>query len=150
MKPSGLADSPFFSQPAKPTGKAPTPQPEKPAKKKTGKVVTVKKEASTKKPPDNRDTMQSRNHATTVSRYHAAMIEAVRKAVKEFGKEAATHRFTAEEKQKLADIVYSYKRRGIRTSENEVTRIAINFLIDDHAENGENSLLDLTLKALNL
>lgn len=128
-----------------------TPPSNKPAaKKKVGKVVTSKKEAPTKRSPDHLDTTQPGNHDTTVSRYHAAMIEAVRKAVKEFGKEAATHRFTAEEKQKLADIVYSYKRRGIRTSENEVTRIAVNFLIDDHAENGENSILDLTLKALNL
>jgi hypothetical protein len=41
----------------------------------------------------------------------------VRKAVKQIGKEAATHRFTLDEKNLLADIEYTYKRRGIRTSE---------------------------------
>ena len=99
--------------------------------------------------PRNRDTTQSGNHDTTVSRYHATMIENVRKAVKQFGKEAATHRFTMEEKNTIADILYAYKRQGIRTSENEITRIAINYVIEDRQENGENSILDIVLKALN-
>src|SRR5437764_4589729 len=49
------------------------------------------------------------------------IFEGVRKAVKQIGKEAATHRFTLEEKNELADIEYTYKRQGIRTSENEST-----------------------------
>ena len=101
------------------------------------------------KKPSNRDTTQPHNHTTTVSRYHATIIELVRKAVKELGKEAATHRFTIREKKELADIIYSYKNRSVRTSENEVTRIAVNFIINDYKENGENSILDRTLKALN-
>ena len=51
--------------------------------------------------------MTPRYHDTTVPRYHATKqpkvygvaIEPVRKAVKEFGKEAATHRFTEAEKK---------------------------------------------------
>ena len=101
------------------------------------------------KKPSNRDTTQPRNHDTTVSRYQETIIELVRKAVKELGKEAATHRFTFNEKKALADIIYSYKNRSVRTSENEVTRIAVNFIINDYKENGENSILDRTLKALN-
>ena len=77
------------------------------------------------------------------------MIETVRKAVREFGKEAATHRFTSEEKKAIADVIYSYKRRGIKTSENEIARIAVNFLIDDYRQNGENSILDKVLEVLN-
>lgn len=84
-----------------------------------------------------------------VSRYHDATVEVVRRAVKEFGKEAATHRFTEEEKKAIADILYAYKSQGIRTSENEVTRIAVNFIVDDYRANGENSILDKVLKALN-
>jgi hypothetical protein len=72
-----------------------------------------------------------------------------RKAVKELGKEAATHRFTQGEKSALADIIYAYKSQGLRTSENEITRVAINFIISDYKANGENSVLDRTLKALN-
>jgi hypothetical protein len=99
--------------------------------------------------PSNRDTTTPRNHDTTVSRYHDTIIERVRKAVKDFGKEAATHRFTVEEKKAIADIIYSYKNRGIRTSENEIARIAVNFIVEDYRENGENSVLDKALKALN-
>ena len=65
------------------------------------------------------------------------MLEAVRRAVKEFGKEAATHRFTLDEKKAIADIVYAYKRRNIKTSENEITRIGVNYILQDHKENGK-------------
>lgn len=94
------------------------------------------------------DIMTPRNHETMVSRYHDATVEVVRKAVKDFGKEAATHRFTANEKQSIADIIYTYNTHGIRTSENEITRIAVNFLVNDYKENGEKSILDQVLKAL--
>ena len=99
--------------------------------------------------PSNLDTTNPRNHDTTVSRYHDTIIELVRKAVKELGKEAATHRFTLEEKKELADIIYTFKSKGVKTSENEITRIAVNLVINDYKENGENSLLDSVLKALN-
>ena len=69
--------------------------------------------------------------------------------MKEFGKEAATHRFTPDEKKAIADIVYSYGGLGIRTNENEITRIAINFVVNDYTENGEGSILAKALKALN-
>src|SRR5258707_5405722 len=45
------------------------------------------------------DTTLPRHHGSMVSRYHATTIEAIRAAVKQFGKEAATHRFTMEEKK---------------------------------------------------
>ena len=73
----------------------------------------------------------------------------VRQAVKKLGKEAATHRFTQEEKSALADLIYAYKGQGLKTSENEITRVAINFIISDYKENGKNSVLDRALKALN-
>jgi len=101
------------------------------------------------KQPRNRDTMQPRNRDTVVSRYHDTTIETVRKAVKVLGKEAATHRFTIEEKHAIADLVYAYKRRGIRTSENEITRIAVNFVLQDNQEGGKNGVLDKVLRALN-
>ena len=105
----------------------------------------------------NRDTMIPRHHDTTVSRNHDTttplpevdVFEVVRKAVKQIGKEAATHRFTLEEKNLLADIEYTYKRRGIRTSENEITRIAINYVIAEYKQNGEESILAKILKRLN-
>ncbi len=64
------------------------------------------------------------------------MLEEMRQAVKQLGKEAATHRFTPEEKRTLADLVYTYNRQGYRTSENEITRIAVNWLLLDFKERG--------------
>ena len=80
---------------------------------------------------------------------HGVSIDLIRKAVKEFGKEAATHRFTVAEKKDVADLIYTYKNQGIRTSENEVTRIAVNFIVEDYKENGESSVLHKILEALN-
>lgn len=86
-----------------------------------------------------------RNHDTVIP----AFIETVRKAVKQIGKEAATHRYTPEEKQVIAEIVYTYARRGCKTSENEISRIAINWLVQDYQHRGTASILDQVLKALN-
>jgi len=100
--------------------------------------------------PDTKvETTQPRHHDTTVSRYQDTLIEDLRKAVKEFGKEAATHRFTEAEKQVIAEIVFKYRKQGIKTSENEITRIAINFIAKDHSDNNKESLLDKVLTALN-
>lgn len=107
------------------------------------------------------DDVIPRHHATVIPRDHETqsspkqgpidetMVEHIRKAVKQFGKEAATHRFTPEEKRVLSDIVYTYERRGYRTSENEITRIAINWLVMDYQQAGEQSVLVRVLDALN-
>src|SRR5512132_4192278 len=111
--------------------------------------------------PQTNDTVISRHHDTTVSimqpRHHDTTIpqadddifDVVRKAVKQIGKDAATHRFTLDEKNLLADIEYTYKRNGIRTSENEITSIAINYFIEDYRKKGESSLLATIIKRLN-
>jgi hypothetical protein len=133
MKKSGLADSPFF--PSTP------PQPQ----------------VSSPLAPETSDPFQSEkpgNHpsATVVSRYQSpyqdTLIEEIRKAVKEFGKEAATHRFTLTEKRAIASIVHTLQMQGIRTTENEITRIAINFLITEFQQHGKDSLLGRVLQAL--
>lgn len=89
------------------------------------------------------------NHDTMVSRHHDDMIAAIRGAVRVVGKEAATYRFSPDEKARVAEIIYAYKRQGIRTSENEISRIALNFVFQDYEENGESSVLAQVLEALN-
>ena len=143
MKKSGLADSPFFK---KSDDEPETIAQDSPIEK---KVEIPKITASKKKTDEDGDTMVSRYHDTMPPRYHDAIIELVRRGVKDFGKEAATHRFTLLEKKAIADIIYTYKSRNIRTSENEITRIAVNFLIEDFRKSGEASLLEKVLKALN-
>ena len=156
MKKSGLADSPFF-QPAQSENTAAPPPFIKTAAQKIA-LAKIKKENKTKVvEPKSFDTVIPRHQATTQPRYHDTMtppisdviVGLVRKAVKEFGKEAATHRFTVAEKKELADLIYTYKNRGIKTSENEITRIAVNFVVEDYKENGERSVLHKILEALN-
>ena len=127
-----------------------TPPPDgSPRRKKRGKGKNKTGKPKTTKSSGSHGATKPRDHDTTVSRYHDTIFELIRKAVKEFGKEAATHRFTGQEKKAVADIIYAYKNRGFKTSENEITRIAVNFIINDYKENGENSVLDTVLRALN-
>ena len=64
------------------------------------------------------------------------------------GKESATYRFTPEEKKALLELSFSYKIQGYKTSENELTRIAINFILEDQKQNGRKSVLQKVLDAL--
>jgi hypothetical protein len=94
--------------------------------------------------PRNRDTTGD----TTVSRYHDTIIETTRRAVKQLGKEAATHRFTVEEKRALKSVERDYEDKNIRTSENEITRISINYMLEDYKVNGKKSILAQILEIL--
>ncbi len=91
-------------------------------------------------PPDARDTV--------VSRHPDTLVNEIRKAVRLPGKEAATYRLSAEEKNLVRDIIYTYRRQGVRTSEIEIGRIAVNYIVADYAENGDNSILARVLLAL--
>jgi len=148
MRKSGLADSPFFTQPSN-NGAITTPPPlvEKPVEEPIS--VSEASEMKPSKTPRYRDTTTPRNHDTMVSSNHDTIIQIVRKSVKELGKEAATHRFTVEEKRAVLDLIYTYKNAGIKTSENEVARISINYILEDYKQNGQISILDQALKALN-
>ena len=102
------------------------------------------------------------NHAPTVAGNHATVppsdesgadqtgddLESIRQVVKQVGKEAATYRLTREEKQQLGELVYRYGQQGYRTSENEITRIAINWLLRDQRSRGPQSVLAQLLDAL--
>lgn len=102
-----------------------------------------------RKEPRRKEVNTPSNRDTVVSRYHGETVETIRRAVRVVGKEAATYRFSPEEKARMADLIYTYKRQGIRTSENEVSRIALNFIFQDYDENGEGSVLAKVLDALN-
>lgn len=134
MKKTGLADSPLFkTQPV---------------------IEAVNQDPMT---PRRHDTLKPRNRETTTPRYHEPMtpqgqhflVSEIRKKVKEFGKEGATYRFTKEEKLGLNEIVYKFSLKGIRTSENEITRIAVNYIIEDFKQNDKESLLSRVIDALN-
>jgi hypothetical protein len=141
----------FHSKPGK--------QPEKPEQL---AAPAAQKKEEPFPPSSNRDTTVSRHHDTTtpknhkitpsttpLSSYSQETVEHLRGAVKQLGKEAATHRFTVEEKRALKSIAFEYANKDIQTSENEITRIAVNFLLDDYRKHKEHSLLARVLDSLN-
>ena len=86
--------------------------------------------------------------ASTLARAPESVIAAIRKVVKSYGREVSFVRLSPEEKGELADLVHDFKRRGLKTTENEINRIAINYLLADHRQHGERSILARTLEAL--
>ena len=84
-----------------------------------------------------------------LANYPATLIETIRKTVKQIGKETTFLRLTSEEKQQLREIDYTYKHQGIRTSENEISRIGLNFLLENYKAHGEAGILARVLAALN-
>ncbi len=123
--------------------------------------TSLSQEESTQEQKAEKERMVSRHQDTMIPRYQPInqdtevsqneedIIETVRRSVKRIGKEAATHRCTLEERQALDDIEYQYKRQGIRTSSNEITRIAVNYIVEDYRKNGDNSILAQVLEKLN-
>ena len=99
--------------------------------------------------PRHHDTMTSSNHDTMIPMKEDEIVEVVRKAVKQLGREPATQRLTIEEKQALRDIEYTYSSQSIQTSSNEIIRIALNFILTDYRRNGEHSVLAKVLRNLN-
>jgi hypothetical protein len=143
MKTSGLADSPFFAAPASTSAVKPAPDLKPPE---TAQEPNTRLGAG--KQVSNQAPMQLSKHASMQAGMQGSMIELIRKAVKGVGKESATYRFTPEEKKALLELTFTYKLQGHKTSENELTRIAINFILEDHRQNGRNSVLDQVLRAL--
>ena len=113
MKPSGLADSPLFQKKG---------------------IGEVNEKILKKRDPE-------RQHASMTARYHDSMIAAIAKAVREVGKEGCTYRLTQREKSALIEIIYHFRMRNCRLSENEIARIAINFLIEDFKMDDQTCLL---------
>ena len=116
MKVSGLADSPLFL-------------------KRTDDNDPIERNIDEKK------SIQPSNHATLKSSHHDTMIDNIHKVIQEVGKEASTYRLTQNEKTALVEIIYHFRMRNVRLTENEIARIAINFIIDDFKYQKKDSIL---------
>ena len=68
-------------------------------------------------------------------------IASLQQALKAVGKEIYYVRVTPSEKQRVDDLVHKFKREGLRTSVNEIGRIALNSLLADYNEMDEQSIL---------
>jgi hypothetical protein len=106
-------------------------------------------EAPVRKIAPKKASRQDRKRASTLASNQEEMIETLRKTVKSLGNKVSYTRLTTEEKGRIADIIYTYKRQGVKTSENEINRIAINFLVEDFHAHGEDSMLAKVIDALN-
>jgi len=148
MKQSGLADSPFFTLPAKPIPAAPSAETSSPVPSQAGEQEASQERPVVRRQQGNQDTVQSSKHASMHAIMDESIIEFMRSAVKAVGKESATYRLTPEEKKALLELTFTYKVQGYKTSENELTRIAVNFILEDHKQNGRNSVLEKVLQAL--
>ena len=110
--------------------------------------ATTEDKQLSRKPESKIDILIDSYHDSKITLYHSDLIEAIRKAVKPRGKDVTILRLTEDEKHQLADIAHNYKRRGKRTSETQIHRIAVNFILQDYKANGEHSVLDRVIRAL--
>lgn len=136
-EPAIPADAPAANSPSKP---APDAEPASPPARAKPSRRPARPNSNTSKPPDEL--------ASTLASVDASTVAAIRQVIKAPGREVSYVRVTPEEKADLADIVYTYKRQGQKTSENEINRIAINYLLLDYRENGQQSVLARVLAAL--
>ncbi len=95
---------------------------------------------------NKQESLQASYHASTLA--PEELIEETRKILKLLGREVIYVRSTQEEKDQIGDIVYTLRRQGIKTSDNEICRIAINVVLAEYKTNGEQSVLAKVLKAL--
>lgn len=99
--------------------------------------------------PSKKEGSQASKQASYHASNQASMIEEIRRVVKDTGAKTTFVRLTPEEKNRLLDLVYTYRRQGMKTSENELVRIAIGYLLGDYNERGKESMLARVLAALN-
>jgi hypothetical protein len=78
----------------------------------------------------------------------ATIIETLRKAVREPGKERTDVGFSKSEKDALRDLAYTFTRNGQRTTINDIVRIAVNWLIHDYTAQAHKNILSKIVEAL--
>jgi hypothetical protein len=117
--------------PTEPTPAAPEPTPPAKPRRQPARAAAPRK---TERAPEP--------EATTSQ---ADEIGAIQQALKAIGKEIYYIRVTPEEKGRVEDIIYTFKRQGVKTSVNEIGRIALNYLLADYDAHGEHSFLGRVL-----
>src|SRR3989337_1122932 len=108
-----------------------------------------KAEAKPAAPKPVKGTVQESYHASTLASKQDSIHERVRKTVKANGKEVVYLRLTEEEKNRLGEVIYAYKKKKVKTSETEIARIALNYLLEEYQEKGKESALAKVLELLN-
>jgi hypothetical protein len=126
----------------------PLPSADRPTTTKRTRIQTTRRTQPAATEDEASDAASNHASMLAINENEREVVEAIRKVVKAPGREVSFVRLTAEEKAQLADIVYTYKRQGQKTSETEINRIAINYILADYHEHGERSILARVLAAL--
>jgi hypothetical protein len=144
----------------KTTPKKPKKRPEPNTKKETSKLTPNEEHSPSNLPVEKKNDNVSSNdsnrasaRASMLANFQDDTIETIRKTVKQVGKDTLFVRLTTDEKHQITSVVYAlnemYRGEGRKTSENEIGRIGVNFLLEDYKANGEQSILAKVLAALN-
>jgi hypothetical protein len=140
MPANQIASKPASQKASKLVGQPPTI--EGPAKQHTQRSLSASTLAG------KQDSLLASKHASTLA-LTPESLETIRKVVKNPGKEEVLYvRVSKEEKDALDDVSYTYKRQDIKTSDNEIARLAVNVLLEDYKTNGATSLLAMLLDSL--
>jgi len=105
-------------------------------------------ERDASQPIQKRERKQDSISASTLASYQPSLIESIRRQIKVAGREVSFVRLTQLEKEQLADVIYTLKKQGKRTTENEINRIAVNFILHDYQVHGDASILSRVIDAL--
>ena len=155
---------PEAADPKHPTVKTPPKKPKKlpeaHREKETPKPLPDQERSPINLPAEKKNDSLSSNdsnrasaRASTLAIIQDDTIETIRKTVKQVGKDTLFVRLTPDEKHRVTSVVYAfnemYRGESRKTSENELGRIGINFLLEDYKANGEQSILAKVLAALN-
>ena len=99
-------------------------------------------------PPRSHAVMPSQaQEKVLIDRYHKGKKRAVL-ALQSIGSQKGTMRLSAEERGLLKSAVYNYEANGINISENEIIRIALNYLLEEDEYPDSGSQLDQIIKEL--
>jgi hypothetical protein len=140
-------------------GTKPKPTPP-PAEKSAPADIPIRKQVSKKASTKDskhaitqarkQESLQASNHASMITlSLPPEILESIRKVVKNPGKAEVLYvRVSKEEKDALDDVSYTYKRQDIKTSDNEIVRVAVNVLLEDYKANRANSLLAMMIASL--
>lgn len=75
------------------------------------------------------------------------IVAVLRKVLMQDNNQPHSSRLTADEKDWLRDVTYEMKKAGLKCDANKILRVALNNLMLDYIDHGEQSVLQRTLTA---
>lgn len=105
----------------------------------------AKPERAPRRQPAVESAEPSDQRAPTLLPSDQSVIEELQRALRAVGKEIFNVRIAPEEKRRVDAAVHAFKTEGVRTSANDLGRIALNYLLADHDSHDEQSILSRVL-----